>query len=143
MKITDHEVWAFLLGAGLSWLATYLSLTREKRIIAHIKHNVDWLGLYHGLTAPQRGRTYYPTDLVSDEEALAAYSWALQYWKNPMLPSIKLSPTLIAAEVIICEKLLGLTRKHAIRVLIRTKDFRDLEKNLRDVTSEISDQFSN
>ena len=53
-------------------------------------------------------------------------------------PRIKLHPTTLAAEIVICEKLLGLTATHAFRALIRTKDWGDLEKNLRAVAVEIA-----
>jgi hypothetical protein len=145
MRIYDSEIYAFILGAGLSWAVTYFSLTREKRLIDNIKRNVDQLGGYHGLSPGRYMKTIYPTGLASDEEILAAHSWALQTLQVRTSPPIKLSPTVLAAEVIICEKLLGLTAVHAIRVLMRTKDCRDLEKNLRDVTAELADddRFSN
>ena len=144
MRIHGNEIYSFLLGAGLSWLATFLSLTRDRRLIANIKRDVRSLAAFHNLDQGQYRRTEYPTaDLVSDKEYLDAYLRALRMLRTKTTPPLRLNPTLLTAEIIICEKLLGLSSVHAVRVLMRTKDFMNLEKNLRDVSDEIAKPSSN
>jgi hypothetical protein len=61
---------------------------------------------------------------------------------DEMRPRLKISPMVLAAEAILCVKVLDLTPIHAVRVLLRTK-YGHEKKNLADVIAEIGDQFSN
>ncbi len=145
MKLYAGEIYAFALGAALSWLITYFYLTREKRIIAEIKSNLETLGEYHDLNKQQRLRMLPPLfgggtgiPLASDEQILSIYGWAIRIQENSKIPKKQISPTILAAEIIICEELLGLTYFHAVRALLRTKNLNELQQNLHDVTAEIS-----
>jgi hypothetical protein len=145
MKLYAGEIYAFALGGALSWLATYFYLTREKRVIAEIKSNLDTLDAYHDLTKPQRLRMRPPLfgggtriPLASDEQILSIYGWAVRKLEYLKIPKKQLSPTMLAAEIIICEELLGLTYVHALRALLRTKNLDELQKTLHNVTAEIS-----
>jgi hypothetical protein len=112
MKLYAEEIYVFALGAAISWLATYFILTREKRMISRIKSELQSLAGYHNLTQHQYGRTLPPLlggatlPLASDEKILTTYGWAVRIREKS--GSLKqLSPTILAAEVIICEQLWG------------------------------------
>jgi hypothetical protein len=144
MELYDGEIDAFTLGAAIGCLATFFILTREKRAISRIKSDLQLLACHHNLTEYQYKQTLPPLfggsatlPLASDEKILTTYDWAVRIREESR--SLKrLSPTILAAEVIICEKLLGLTHIHAVRTLLRTKDLDELQQNLHDVTAEIS-----
>ena len=82
-----------------------------------------------------------PFKLASDEEILSAYAWAERLRRDSTGSYKRLSPTMLAAEATVCQRLLGLTQVHAIRILLRTKNLNDLQKSLRDVCAEIPDQL--
>jgi hypothetical protein len=87
MKL-DAE-FSFALGAAISWLATYLVLTHEKRMISRIKSNLDSLAGYHNLTQHQYTQIHPPLyggsasiPLASDEQILNTYNWAVRIRKE-------------------------------------------------------------
>lgn len=45
MKLHAGEIDAFALGAAIGWFVTYFALTRDRRIIAKIKSNLELLAL--------------------------------------------------------------------------------------------------
>jgi hypothetical protein len=137
MRIYDTDIDSFLLGAGLSWVATYLSLTRERRTVTNLKKEIRRLADCHDLTWDQRHRIDYE-ELASDKEYWETYSWACRTVKgDKMSPRLKISPMLLAAETILCVKVLDLTPIHAARVLLRTKYEHEIKKNLADVIREV------
>jgi hypothetical protein len=131
MRITEHEFWVFVVGAAIGSIVTYWIATREKRIRKNICH----LGVYHELTTTQYHQTLYPDStrkIASDQEVLKVYYWAV-YAKRHSLAGQnmlkKISPTLLAAETIICQKLLGLTSEDAASALNKSrKSFDELRK---------------
>jgi len=120
MRITEHEISALLIGAAIGSIVTYYN---EKRIISNVRRDIDLLGSHHELTTAQYRNAIYPTTIVSDERILELYRWAPQLRKSGR---VKLNPTQLAAEVIICEELLGLTRYDAIQALNNAKYLHDL-----------------
>jgi hypothetical protein len=135
MRITEPEIWAFLywaflLGAAIGSIVTYFIATREKRIISSVRREVHHLASFHDLTPTQWHKTEYPTTLVSGEQILALRRWAKQSAQSRKKSGIKLDPTRLAAEVIICEELLGLPRELALSALINAKDLNDLRNKL-------------
>jgi hypothetical protein len=119
MKITEHEIVAFFIGAVVGAIITYLSLTREKRTISAIRRGVDLLAAYHELSPTQYRKVMHPTQLVTDEQILALYRWAVEACRRLKKESrTRLCAIRLTAETIICEELLGLTRSDALRALI-------------------------
>jgi hypothetical protein len=159
MRITEHEIsvflWGAAIGAAIGSIITYLNTTREKRIVSRVRHDIDNLGgfLFDELTPAQCKRTRYPNaELVSDKQILEVHRWAEQWKKyrksyNFRPPAYarfdsrenKISPTLLAAEVIICEELLGLSADDAIIACLRFKSLDDL-KTLRNKDKEEADK---
>jgi hypothetical protein len=142
--LSNSEINAFALGAFLSWGITYFFLRHEKRTIAKIKSSLEFLASYHTLTAKQSHRISPSLGgkppLASDEEILAIYDWAVRLRADKSGSYKQLSPTTLAAEVIICQELLGLTNVHAVRALLRTKNLDELQQKLHEVTAEISSE---
>jgi hypothetical protein len=133
-----------LLGQPLVGSLHILFSRMKKRMISRIKSELQSLAGYHNLTQHQYKQTLPPLfggsatlPLTSDEKILTTYNWAVRI-REESGSLKKLSPTILAAEVIICEQLLGLTHVHAVRALLRTKNLDDLLQNLHDVTAEIS-----
>jgi hypothetical protein len=120
MRITEREISALLIGAAIGSIVTYYN---EKRIISNVRRDIDLLGSHHELTTAQFRKAIYPTTMVSDERILELYRWAQQLRKSG---PVKLNPTRLAAEVIICEELLGLTRYDAIQALNNATYLHDL-----------------
>jgi hypothetical protein len=119
MKITEHEIVAFFIGVVVGAIITYLSLTREKRTISAIRRGVDLLAAYHELSPTQYRKVMHPTQLVTDEQILALYRWAVEACRRLKKESrTRLCAIRLTAETIICEELLGLTRSDALRALI-------------------------
>jgi hypothetical protein len=50
------------------------------------------------------------------------------------------NPTYVAAELLLCTKVLGLTDDHALRTLLRCKTLRDIEPTLAAVTLELDEE---
>jgi len=44
MRITEYEIYAFILGAGAGSIVTYYITTRDKRAIAEVRRYIDILG---------------------------------------------------------------------------------------------------
>ncbi len=135
MRITEHEIWAFLLGAAIGSFITYLNLTREKRIISSIRNYIAHLSLLHNLSPAQYRRVDNPKAIVriaSDERVLDTYRWALGVTSEMRRLRVrcsdgsKLGPKRLAAEVIICEELLGLSAMDAVQALRDAKSPDDL-----------------
>jgi hypothetical protein len=81
----------------------------------------------------QRASEY--DQVASDEELWEVYLWALRFKKNPVPRYQKLSPISIAAETIICQKLLGLDSGYAVEALSQIKHANDLGKVLQEMLS--------
>jgi hypothetical protein len=105
-------VFALCLGAAVAWLGTYLSLTRESRLISRIREDAAFLSLNHD------GGNYYNCGVgdrvVTDKEILKIYRWA-----NKTAPEYKLNSERLTAETIVCEKILGLTLEVASYAAVR------------------------
>lgn len=127
--IPKYIVLVFILGAMVGWAVAYFVLTKEKRIVSNIRREIDYLGLYHDLPQTLYRKTIFPNPMVSDEEVLAAYRWALGYLGK--IPKVKLPPKQLAAEVIICERLFGLTSRDAAKALMETKGNLEWLKRLK------------
>ena len=147
MRITEHEISVFLWGAAIGTaigsVITYLTTTREKRIVSRVRHDIDLLGCFHDLTPAQYRKTNYPNaELSSDERILEVYGWA-ERWKKSRKPKKsenKIASTWLAAEVIICEGLLGLSAADAIGAGLRFKSLDDL-KTLRNVPKAAAEAY--
>ena len=133
MRRTEHKIFAFLLGAAIGSIGsivTYYNSTREKRIVSNVRSNIERLAYYHALTPGQYRKTIYPTKIASTERILEVYYWARRLIKEDGRTikdcRIKLHPTRLAAEAIICEELLGLSRYDAYRALLNAKKPGDL-----------------
>ena len=124
--ITGDDISALLIGAAAGTAAgsavTYWNMTREKRIVSGVRRSMERYAKFHDLTEEQRRRTQKrggPTsqeELVSDKEISEYYEWGKQRRRAHARLEISVNPTSLAAEAIICEKLLGLSRDHADRV---------------------------
>ena len=138
MKITEHEIVAFFIGAVVGAIITYLSLTREKRTINAIRRDVDLLAAYHELSPTQYRKVMHPTQLVTDEHILALYRWAGEACRKES--RTRLCAIRLTAETIICEELLGLTRSDALRALIsgiqERADLSDIQTRLPKIRTE-------
>jgi hypothetical protein len=87
----------------------------EKNLISDIRKEITFLGAFHDLNQAQWLKVVTADStkaLATDEQILRVYRWANDLKKSG---NTKLSPTLLAAEVIICEALLGLSSAHAVR----------------------------
>ena len=141
MKITEHEIVAFFIGGVVGAIITYLSLTREKRIINTIRRDIDFLATYHEISPAQSRKTMHSTQLVSDEQILALYRWAVEACRRLKKENgIRLWAIRLTAETIICEELLGLTRSDALQALIsgiqEHADLSDIQTRLPQIRAE-------
>ncbi len=133
MIITEHEIFAFCIGAAVGSVITYYNVTREKRAISSIRDNICLLASYHNLTPAQSNQTLFSDrtkQIASDDRILDVYRWALRVISaRPQLrysDGRKMSATILTAEVIICEELLGLDSMDAVHALRSIRDFKDL-----------------
>jgi hypothetical protein len=127
MRITEQAIYAFFIGAAVGSIFTYWYVTREKRIIAEVRSRIETLGHFHDLTEAEHQKII-SNDVASNDEILAFYHWGLLV-KRPAKHLKKLDPIAVAAEAIICEKLLGRARRDAIKALLQAKradDYRTL-----------------
>src|SRR5262249_32004055 len=53
MTITESEIWALLIGAGIVSIIVYWSTTREKRIVSSVRSEISFLGSYNDMTPVQ------------------------------------------------------------------------------------------
>ena len=100
----------------------------EKRLISDIRRDMTLLGDFHNLNRAQFSKVGTADDtkeLATDEEVLRVYRWANDLKKSG---NTKLSPIRMAAEVIICEGLLGLSSAHAVQALHSGKTLNDLRE---------------
>ncbi len=154
MRVHGGEINAFLLGAALSWLATYLVLTHRRRTVGNIRKEIKDLALFHDLKKPQFNEALNGAN-VTDDRCWQAYEVALEavrgtHWSSGQRylnfrskgVAPKLSPTILAAEIIICDRFFNLPPMHALRAMLRTKDYRDLKQNLDDVIAEIGRDYA-
>jgi hypothetical protein len=120
---------AFVLGAALGSFITYYILTRERRIVADVLRNVSFLAGYHELTEAQQDRVYRLgrglEEIASREQILSAYSWAQLVRKENKGYGGKSNTGRLAAEVIICQQLLGLSPADAMQAWLRAKSLED------------------
>jgi hypothetical protein len=128
VRITEHEIWVFLLGAAIGSIVTYWNLNTKARIISRVRREVDSLAGFHMLSSAQRDETRYPTRLVSGRQILLLHRWALEARHRVKKDyKIRVNAVVLTAEVIICEQLLGLDRIDALLALIRgIRERRDL-----------------
>jgi hypothetical protein len=131
MNITERLIWALALGAAIATIIAYVTLTREKRIISNVRDRMRHLSDSHGL---QYERAVFPqsTEVATDEEILALYRWAQEFGKSART---ELDPIAIAAEALICEKLLGLSRFDVIKALQNAKSAYELGTYLQKKTN--------
>ena len=134
-----YEIHAFLLGALVAWLATYTSLTREKRLVSRIRSDValsaSFQSLHDRSDLPLRYRNLFlgcGDDVVTDKEILAVYQWAKKVEPRTNR-AVRLS-----AETIICEKALGLTRKDAIHALRNSRLVEEIRAHLHNPPDQTS-----
>jgi hypothetical protein len=131
MRVTEHELSWLLLGAAIGSAVTYWHLTKEKRIIAGVRGDLAFLANFHELNKAQYRKLMSKDateELVDDQQVLMFYRWA-QRLKNasPPISGIKKINTIrVAAEVIICQELLGLSYGDAVRTLLNAKHLDDL-----------------
>ena len=100
----------------------------EKSLISQIRKDIVLLGYFHNLNRVQFSKVGTADDtkeLATDEQVLKVYRWANDLKKSG---NTKLSPIRMAAEVIICEGLLGLTSAHAVQALHSGKTLYDLRE---------------
>jgi hypothetical protein len=125
--ITEHGLSVFVAGAAIGSIVTYWIATREKRIILRIREKICYLGSFHELTTDQHRQTIRPTatlKMASDQEVLQCYHWAVNAKRNSIAGRNmlkKTSPTLLAAETIICEKFFGLSMEDAASALSKSR----------------------
>jgi len=135
MRITEHGLLMFfygsVVGSVITYYVTYYNLTREKRIISNVRRQLGHLELFHDLTQREYDKLQFSRDFVSDERILTFYGWAQRVTKGETSKELrKLEPTSLAAEVIICEQLLGLSASDAVQALLNCEDLDEL-KTLR------------
>jgi hypothetical protein len=131
MRITEYEIYAFILGAGAGSIVTYYNMTRDQRAIRAVRREIESYGLQLGvrkvITDGQCKRTYYQSivarEFVSDERVLDTYRWAQRWVKLPEVKKQKRrpGPETVAAVDIICEELLGLSTNDATRAVFGAK----------------------
>jgi hypothetical protein len=130
MRITEHEIYAFLLGAALASLATYLSLTRERRTVARVQDALGELELHHELSSSEH-RQFISSELATDHEILSLHSWAKGVCQRAKKDhGIRLSASVLTAEVIICQKFFDLDEIAATCALVQCTE---KGKSLKDI----------
>jgi hypothetical protein len=116
MRITEYEIYAFILGAGLGAgagsIITYYKITREQRAIRAVCREIDYYGLElavrKAISEGQYGETSNPESkpsserFVSDERILGDYRWALGMINKYTQRNRRLDPATLAALTIIC-----------------------------------------
>jgi hypothetical protein len=145
MKLYADEFYAFALGAAISWVATYRALTKDRRLVAAVRSNINLLSDFNGLSKNQYRKTLPPLTgsaevLVSDERIRTAYNAVTRSQQHKLVSKDfkRLNPAMLTAETIICEELLGLTYTHAVRALLRINSLGDLPEVLQQVAAEIA-----
>jgi hypothetical protein len=134
MGITEHEIVAFVLGAAIGSIVTYWNLTREKRAVANIRYKISNLGQSLNLSRAQYKSVITPeatAKFVSDDRILTVYRWVRETQSRH-----KLSPTALAATIILFEELLGLYAQDAIRAMTEVKYVADLAAYVQKIQAE-------
>ena len=122
MRITEYEIYPFILGAGLGAgvgsIVIYYNTTRDKRAIRAVCREIDYYGLElavrKAINEGQYGKTRNPEwqssseRFVSDERILGDYSWAQGIIKQHAQRNRRPDPAQLAALTIICVEFLGL-----------------------------------
>jgi hypothetical protein len=149
MRINEYHVWAFFIGLAVGCLLTRWQMNNPNALISRVEHLVrdtysrmETLAMFINLTPGQNKRISAGPPLVDLDELFDYYRWALHHrfdahndepltnsWLglNTDKPNKRktLDVTALAALAIICEKLLGLTRVHAIYAMLRGKQAND------------------
>ena len=164
MRLFGSQLYAFVWGVAAGWLVTYLSLTHERRTVKSVRKEVVDLATYHDLTPAQSLRLNYEdwatdkeiwrtfcrvrSDLVHGIRAMGAperpgflrreirhlarvWTTGLPYTENP---------TFVAAEIVLCTKVLGLAEMHARRTVSSIKTLGDIKQALAAVTAMIEEE---
>ena len=132
MRITEYEIYAFILGAGLGAgagsIITYYKITREQRAIRAVCREIDYYGLELSVRKAINEGQYGETRnsewkssserFVSDEQILRDYGWALGMIKQYTRGYRRPDPATLAALTIICVKFLGLQPIDAFYALL-------------------------
>jgi hypothetical protein len=120
--ITDEQIEAFALGLIIGALVTWWIETRERRIVSNIRSRIETIGLFCDLTNAQARSLIGPCHwLACDEEIISLYHWGRKVRRS----GIKVDPKRLVALVIICEKLLGLSRTDAVKAMQQAKALKD------------------
>jgi len=123
----------FILGAVAGSGITYWIVTREKRVVSKIRKVVSLLVAF--LDIPEeKYRTYLfsQSKLFGDDDVIAYYKWSCRVlaayprkWRSKDKIH-KLGAIRIAAEGIVCERMLGVSRVDGCAALVAAKDLRNL-----------------
>lgn len=124
----EQGIDVFLLGSAAGSIVTYWYVTREARLIRRIRKDMSLLGMFHDLTPGQYRLTMdaeSTESLISDKQILVVYRKSLMMTTKTLGP-VKIHPERLAAEIIICEDLLGLSVVDATRALQNAKTLDEL-----------------
>ena len=122
--ITEGEFSAFVLGAVVGSIITYWNVTREKRLISSVRKQIDFLADLHEFT-PDQSREASSSQIATDEEILRFCRWGSVGQRSGQTLAEayrKLDPISLAAEGIICEKLLGLPHTTVLAIMSRMQE---------------------
>jgi hypothetical protein len=155
MRHFADQLEAFACAMAAGWLVTYLNPTHERRTVKGVRKAVVELADYHDLNSAQ-SRLLRGRDLATDEEVREAYRWVRRIplndtnrpwfvsremwrWARTLVIGLPIAqhPRIMAAEVLLCTKVLGLTEFHATRALVRSNTLGDVKQALAAVTAQI------
>jgi hypothetical protein len=158
MRLFGSQLNAFACGMAAGWLVAYLSLTHERRTVKGVRKAVVELADYHDLNSAQ-SRLLRHRDLATDDEVREVYRWVRKIplndtnrpwfvsrevwrWVRTLVIGLPIAqhPRIMAAEVLLCTKVLGLTEFHATRALVRSKTLSDVKQALAAVTAQIEEE---
>ena len=127
MRITEYEIYAFILGAGAGSIVTYYNIyniTRDRRAIRAVREQIDRYGYELGarevITKGQCGRTIdrNQEQFISDKQILENYRWAQAVKRSRKEWKRRSDPATLAAITIICGEFLGLSERDAFQALV-------------------------
>jgi hypothetical protein len=130
--ITEQEIVAFFLGAGLGSIVTYWNATRETRFVSRVRLAIDLLHYEHklALTPAQYQKISNPAQIATYDEIVSLRPWAdrigQNFRKRRIKSPLELHPVTLVAEAMICKNLLGLPYDDAINALRSAKTREDL-----------------
>jgi hypothetical protein len=155
MRLFHDQLDAFAWGIGAGWLVTYLSLTHERRTIKSVRKAVVDLASYHDLTNAQR-HVLDRKEWATSEDVWRVYRGVqgvlaghpnrrrfvrreLWRWARGWVVGMPFAqdPIYIAAEVVLCTKVLGLADMHAWRTMHSIETLDDIRQDLAAVTAQI------